>query len=118
VLTARVRLLDERLFEQVVLPVRYRLASELLRLSRPREGPGAHGRVVSPPPAQHVLAARIGARRETVSLMLAELARERLLEVSARAIVLPRPDTLRAAIDAQLRGASAAGPLRTGRPER
>ena len=119
VLTARLRLLDQRLFEQVALPVRHRLASELLRLSRPREGRGAAGgRVVSPPPAQHVLAARIGARRETVSLALAELAREGLVEVSARAIALPRPDALRAAIDAQLRGANAAGPLRTGRPER
>ena len=118
-LTTRLRLQDQRLFELVVLPVRHRLASELLRLSRPREGRGAAGgRVVSPPPAQHVLAARIGARRETVSLALAELAREGLIEVSARAIVLPRPETLRGAIDAQLRGASAAGPLRTGRPER
>jgi CRP/FNR family cyclic AMP-dependent transcriptional regulator len=123
VLTGRLRLLDQRLFEQVVLPVRYRLASELLRLSRPREGRGAAGRVVSPPPPQHVLAARIGARRETISLALAELAREGLLEVSARGIALPRPEALRAAIDAQLRGASAAGPLRTdplriGRPGR
>lgn len=118
VLVARLRLQDERLFEQVVLPVRHRLASELLRLSRPREGRGEAGRVVSPPPPQHVLAARIGARRETISLMLAELAREGLLEVSARAIALPRPEALRAAIDAQLRGAGAAGPLRTGRPER
>jgi CRP/FNR family transcriptional regulator, cyclic AMP receptor protein len=117
-LTARLRLLDERLFEQVVLPVRHRLASELLRLSRPREGHGAAVRVVSPPPARHVLAARIGARRETVSAVLAELAREGLVEVSARAIALPRPDALRAAIDAQLHGAGAAGPLRTGRPER
>src|SRR3712207_2822046 len=55
VLTARVRLLDQRLFEQVALPVRHRLASELLRLSRPREGHGAAGRVVSPPPPRHVL---------------------------------------------------------------
>ena len=118
VLTARLRLQDQRLFELAVLPVRHRLASELLRLSRPREGHGAAGRVVSPPSPQHVLAARTGARRETVSLALAELAREGLLEVSARAIALPRPEALRAAIDAQLRGAGAAGPLRTGRPER
>jgi CRP-like cAMP-binding protein len=84
-LTTRLRLQDQRLFELVVLPVRHRLASELLRLSRPREGRGAAGgRVVSPPPAQHVLAARIGARRETVSLALTELAREGLIEVSAR----------------------------------
>ena len=118
VLTGRLRLLDQRLFEQVVLPVRYRLASELLRLSRPREGRGAAGRVVSPPPPQHVLAARVGTRRETVSLMLAELSREGLVEASPRAIVLPRPEALRAAIDAQLRGAGAAGPLRAGRSER
>jgi CRP/FNR family transcriptional regulator, cyclic AMP receptor protein len=119
VLTARLRLQDQRLFERDVLPVRHRLASELLRLSRPREGDGPAGRVVSPPPPQHVLAARIGARRETVSLMLAELAREGLVEVSARAVALPRPEALRAAIDAQLRGAGAvAGPPRTGRPER
>jgi len=118
VLTARLRLQDERLFELTVLPVRHRLASELLRLSRPREGHGAAGHVVSPPPPQHVLAARIGARRETISLMLTELAREGLVEVSARAIVLPRPEALRAAIGAELRGAGSAGPLRTGRPER
>jgi CRP-like cAMP-binding protein len=121
-LTTRLRLQDERLFEQIVLPARYRLASELLRLSRPREGrrggSASGGHVVSPPPPQHVLAARIGARRETASLALAELAREGLVEVSARAIVLPRPEALRAAIGAQLRGADAAGPLRSKRPER
>ncbi len=83
-LTARLRLQDARLFEHTVLPVRYRLASEPVRLSRPRGSGAAAGRAVSPPPQQHVLAARIGARRETVSLMLAELAREGLLEVSAR----------------------------------
>jgi CRP-like cAMP-binding protein len=113
ILTTRLRLQDERWFEQVVLPVRYRLASELLRLSRPRDGRGGGGEhVVSPPPPQHVLAARVGARRETISLMLTELAREGLVEVSARAIVLPRPEALRAAINAQLRGSGAAGPLR------
>jgi CRP-like cAMP-binding protein len=120
VLTARLRLQDQRLFEHTVLPVRHRLASELLRLSRLREdrGAAAAGRVVSPPPPQHVLAARIGARRETVSTVLAEMAREGLVEVSARAIALPRPDALRAAIDAWLCGAGAAGPLGSGRSER
>jgi CRP/FNR family transcriptional regulator, cyclic AMP receptor protein len=120
ILTARLRLQDERLFEHVVLPVRYRLASELLRLSRPRgDGRGAAaGHIVSPPPPQHVLAARVGARRETISLMLTELAREGLVEVSARGIVLPRPEALRAAISAELRGAGATGPHRSGRPGR
>ena len=116
VMTARLRLQDERLFEQVVLPVRHRLASELLRLSRPREGHGAAGRVVSPPPPQHVLAARIGARRETVSLSMAELVREGLIEASSRAIVIPQPDALRAAIGVLLRGSVTAGTPRSKRP--
>ncbi|MBD0272353.1 MAG: Crp/Fnr family transcriptional regulator [Acetobacteraceae bacterium] len=114
VLTTRLRLQDERLFEQVVLPVRYRIASELLRLSHPRDGRGGAERVVSPPPPQHVLAARVGTRRETVSLMLTELSREGLVEATPRAIVLPRPEALRAAISAQLRGLGGEDPVRSG----
>ena len=102
VLTARLRREDERLFELTALPVRERLAAELLRLSRPRTG--GNGRVISPPPPQHVIAARIGARRETVSLSLRSLVDEKLIEVSSRAIGLPRPEALRAAIDARLHG--------------
>jgi len=108
VLTARLRLQDERMTELALLPVRHRLAAELLRLSRPRGHGG--GRVVSPPPPQHVLAARIGARRETMSRALGELAREGLGEPSPRAVVLPRPEALRATIDAQLRGGAQAAP--------
>ncbi len=107
VLTARLRLQDERMAELALLPARHRLAAELLRLSRPRAQGG--GRVVSPPPAQHVLAARIGARRETVSLAFGELAREGLAELSPRAVLLPRPEALRATIDAQLRGGGGGG---------
>jgi CRP/FNR family transcriptional regulator, cyclic AMP receptor protein len=119
VLVARLRLQDARMLELVVLPVRHRLASELLRLSRPREGDGGGAeRVVSPPPAQHVLAARVGARRETVSLSLAELAREGLVEASPRAIVLPRPEALRAAIDAELLGPGVTRTVRGGDPGR
>jgi CRP/FNR family cyclic AMP-dependent transcriptional regulator len=101
-LTARLRREDERLFELTALPVRERLAAELLRLSRPRTGD--RGRVISPPPPQHVIAARIGARRETVSLSLRSLVDENLIEVSSRAIALPRPEALRAIIDARLQG--------------
>jgi CRP-like cAMP-binding protein len=102
VLTARLRLQDERMTELAVLPVRHRLAAELLRLSRPR-GNGAAERVISPLPPQHVIAARIAARRETVSLALSQLAREGLTEVTPRAIIVPRPEALRASIEAQLR---------------
>jgi CRP/FNR family transcriptional regulator, cyclic AMP receptor protein len=103
-LAERLRLQDERMLERVALPVQQRLAAELLRLSRPREGTGgAGGRVVSPPPPHHVLGARIGARREAVQRALAELARDGLAEVSPRAIVLPKPEALREAVDAQPR---------------
>jgi CRP-like cAMP-binding protein len=101
VLTARLRREDQRLFELAILPARERLAAELLRLSRQR----ADGRrVISPPPPHHLLAARIGVRRETVSLALSSLAREGLVELSPRAIALPLPEGLRAVIDARMAG--------------
>ena len=108
VLTARLREQDQRMMEIALLPVRHRLAADLLRLSRFR--PNGTERVISPPISHHVMAARIGARRETVSLAMADLAREKLAEVSSRAIVLPRPDLLREKIDAQLRARPPAGP--------
>lgn len=100
-LASRVRSKDERLLESMALPVRQRLMAELLRLSRDR---GGGERALSPPPQQHVLAARIGTRRETVSREMAEMARAGLLTVGRRAIVLHRPDALQAEIESRLRG--------------
>jgi CRP/FNR family transcriptional regulator, cyclic AMP receptor protein len=100
-LASRLRAKDERLLEFMALPVRQRLMAELLRLSRDR---GSGERTLSPPPQQHVLAARIGTRRETVSREMAEMHRSGLLTVGRRAIVLHRPDALRAEIEARLRG--------------
>lgn len=102
-LVGRLRLQDERLLELATLPVRLRLGAELLRLSRPR-GEAAVERVVTPPPPQHVLAARIGARREAVSRELGALAREGLVEVGPRAIRLPRPAALQELVAAELKG--------------
>lgn len=94
-LTARLRLLDARNVELAVLPVRHRLVAELLRLGRPRED----GQIrISPPPAQHVLAARIGARREAVSRELSAMGREGMAVVTRQSILLPRPDALREAL--------------------
>ena len=101
-LASRLRAKDERLLEFMALPVRQRLMAELLRLSRDR---GGGERALSPPPQQHVLAARIGTRRETVSREMAEMARSGLLTVGRRAIVLHRPEALQAEIEARLRGA-------------
>jgi CRP/FNR family cyclic AMP-dependent transcriptional regulator len=94
-LSARLRVKDERMFEATVLPVRQRLLAELLRLSRDR---GNGERRISPPPQQHVLAARIGLRRETVSREVAKLVRAGLLSTSRSAIILHRPEELRAEI--------------------
>ncbi|MGE0415441.1 MAG: Crp/Fnr family transcriptional regulator [Acetobacteraceae bacterium] len=99
-LTSRLRLQDERMTELAVLPARHRVAAELLRLSRPR-GNGPQ-RIISPPILHHVLAGRIGARRETVTIALADLNREGLIEVSPRAVILPQPEALRATINGQL----------------
>ncbi|WP_235907655.1 Crp/Fnr family transcriptional regulator [Siccirubricoccus phaeus] len=105
-LTARVRERDARLIELVALPVRLRLASLLLRLSRPR---AAGGRVISPPPPHHELAARIGTRREVVSRILSQMQREGLLSSDRRAIALPQPEMLAAAVEAGFQQASGGG---------
>ena len=101
-LSSRVRAKDERLIEFSVLSVRQRLIAELLRLSRDR---GGGERVVSPPPAQHVLAARVGTRRESVSREMADMSRSGLIVVGRGALILRRPDVLRAEVDARIKGA-------------
>lgn len=100
-LTGRLRLLDARNVELAVLPVRHRLVAELLRLGRPREDGQLR---ISPPPPQHMLAARIGARREAVSRELSAMAREGLATVSRQSILLPRPDALREALRRAMAG--------------
>jgi CRP/FNR family cyclic AMP-dependent transcriptional regulator len=99
--TTRLRGKDERLIEFSVLSVRQRLIAELLRLSRDR---GGGERVVTPPPPQHVLAARVGTRRESVSREMAEMVRSELITVARGAIILHRPEVLRAEVDARLQG--------------
>ncbi|MSP03426.1 MAG: Crp/Fnr family transcriptional regulator [Acetobacteraceae bacterium] len=104
-LSTRLRAKDERLIEFSVLSVRQRLIAELLRLSRDR---GGGERVLSPPPPQHVLAGRIGTRRESISRELTEMSRAGLVTVGRRAIVLRQPEKLRAEIQARIQGTPAA----------
>ena len=101
-LTGRVRELDARLMEQTVLDLRHRLYSELLRLSVPRQGSETE-RVVTPPPFHHVLAARIGCRREQVTREFTAMDQEGLIERKRGALVLVRPDLLHARVQAALR---------------
>jgi CRP/FNR family cyclic AMP-dependent transcriptional regulator len=103
-LSTRLRGKDERLIEFGALSVRQRLIAELLRLSRDR---GGGERVITPPPPQHVLAARVGTRRETVSREMTEMSRSGSITVGRGAIVLHRPDTLRAEVDARRPGTEA-----------
>lgn len=105
-LTAKLRLQTERTLEREALPVRLRLFSELLRLSRPRVGaPGE--RVVSPPPPHHELAARIGARREVVSRELSEMTREGWLARDRRVIRILRVAEMQSLVSAELRAPAA-----------
>lgn len=92
-LTGRVRELNTRLFERSVLDLRHRLYAELLRLSAPRKGVAGQA-IVSPPPFQHDLAARIGCRREQVSRELTTMIEEGLVEKIRGGLVLPRPTVL------------------------
>lgn len=105
-LASKLRLQTERTLEREALPVRLRLFSELLRLSRPRSGaPGE--RVVSPPPPHHELAARIGARREVVSRELSDMTREGWLARDRRAIRILRADEMQRAVASELRAPAA-----------
>ena len=106
-LTARLRLLDARNVELAVLPVRHRLVAELLRLGRPRDDGQLR---ITPPPPQHVLAARIGARREAVSRELSAMSREGMAVVSRQSILLPKPDALRQALRRAMEGEPGKGP--------
>ena len=98
-LTARLRGQTYRLLEYAVLPTRMRLAAELLRLGRPRPNGTS---VLTPPPTQEELAARVGARRETVSRELAALCRDGFVRRARAAIVLVDPEALRAVVEAGL----------------
>jgi CRP/FNR family transcriptional regulator, cyclic AMP receptor protein len=101
-LAGRVRELNARLMEQAVLDLRHRLYAELLRLSAPRGGGGAE-RVISPPPYHHVLAARIGCRREQVTREFTTLSQEGLIDRTRGALILKRPEVLEARIAEALR---------------
>lgn len=101
-LASRVRELNARLMEQAVLDLKHRLYSELLRLSTPRAGHDGE-RVVSPPPYHHILAARIGCRREQVTRELSSLDSEDLVVKTRGALVLKRPSVLEARVAAALR---------------
>lgn len=92
-LTGRVRELNARLAEHSIFDLKHRLYSELLRAAHPRPGK-PNERAVTPPPFHHVLAARIGCRREQVTRELSAMAQEGLIEKTRGALVLLKPQIL------------------------
>lgn len=101
-LAGRVRELNGRLMEYAVLDVRHRLYAELLRLSVSRAG-HAGQRVVTPPPYHHVLAARIGCRREQVTREFTAMTSEGLIDKSRGALIIPQPEILEQRVAQALR---------------
>jgi CRP/FNR family transcriptional regulator, cyclic AMP receptor protein len=101
-LASRVRELNARLTEHAVLDLRHRLYAELLRMSVPRAGHDSE-RVVTPPPYHHVLAARIGCRREQVTREFTAMTAEGLVDRTRGALVLRRPDLLEARVAEAMR---------------
>lgn len=104
-LTRRIRALNARLLEHSVLDIRHNLYAELLRLSIPRLR-AEPSRIVTPPPYHHILAARIGCRREQITRELRTMEQQGLLEKARGGLVLPDPETLRLRIEQKMQDAS------------
>ncbi len=98
-LTKRIRAQNRRLLELTALPIRLRLAAELLRLSRPKPD---GTRVLNPTPTQEELASRIGARRETVSRELSAMTEAGEVRRTRVSLVVLAPTRLQHAVDAGL----------------
>lgn len=103
-LSRRIRELNVRLLEHTALDIRHNLYAELLRLSAPR-AQSAPARVVSPPPYHHVLAARLGCRREQVTRELIAMERDGLLVKTRGALILPDPEAIRSRISQKMQAA-------------
>lgn len=102
ILTTRIRELNARLVEHTVLDLRHRLYSELLRMSVPRHGHEGQ-KVVTPPPYHHVLAGRIGCRREQVTREFSTMTQEGLIERTRGALILMKPEVMQSRVSEALR---------------
>lgn len=81
----RVKLLASGLATSDVESRLYRL---LVNLARDEGQPGSEGTVIQRSPTQQDLASRIGACRETVSRIIADLARQQILSLDGRRLTL------------------------------
>lgn len=104
-LTGRVRELNARLTEHSIFDLKHRLYSELLRMAHPRHGKPEE-RAVTPPPFHHVLASRIGCRREQITRELSAMAEEGLIEKTRGALIILKPRTLEGRLAEAMRESS------------
>jgi CRP/FNR family cyclic AMP-dependent transcriptional regulator len=86
-LTGIIRTLTTRVREFTTLDVKHRLYAELLRLSQQKNGESDVA-VITPPPVQSAIAARIATRRETVAREMKALERAGLIERRRGALIL------------------------------
>jgi CRP-like cAMP-binding protein len=101
-MSSRIRELNARFMEQTVLDLRHRLYSELLRLSSPRNERVGE-RVITPPPFHHIMASRIGCRREQVTREFTMMSQEGLIERTRGALILRQPEILKARVQDAMR---------------
>jgi CRP/FNR family transcriptional regulator, cyclic AMP receptor protein len=92
-LTGIIRALTDRVREFTTLDVKHRIYAELLRLSQQKNGEKDVA-IISPPPVQAAIAARISTRRETVAREMKALERAGLIERKRGALVLKDTKTL------------------------
>ena len=86
-LAARIRDLDNRVFEFSTLSVQERIDRELLRLARPDPN-NARRAIISPPPTHAEIAARVSTHREAVTREMKTLEQEQCLQRTPGAITL------------------------------
>ncbi|MFK7903382.1 MAG: Crp/Fnr family transcriptional regulator [Nitratireductor sp.] len=96
-LSRRIRSLNERLAEHSFLQAKYRLYSELFRLSKPRLKDKTQ-LIISPPPSQKEIAERIGTRREVVSRELNALEKQGHIEKTRGGIIILNAQELQSRI--------------------
>lgn len=89
----RIRDLNNRLFERTVLDIRHRLYSELLRMGIKRKEDNSQ-LIISPPPYQHDIAARVGCRREQINRELNIMIEDQLLEKKRGGLIIAKPKVL------------------------
>ncbi|MBI3811578.1 MAG: Crp/Fnr family transcriptional regulator [Nitrospirae bacterium] len=93
-LSRRLRRADEKIQDLVLLDVYGRVARMLLRLARLHGKPLEDGFIITRLPTHHELADMVGASRETVSRVLADLTRRGVVRNSGRMLIIEKGEEM------------------------